>query len=136
MNIRIIIDSPGGDVYEVLKFIDFIAIIKSQYPEFRYISCIHGTAFSASTLMAIVADHRQMTENASAMIHQISLWDGGVINFLNQRMKHYNDLYNKLVDIYAQNSKNEHDFIIDLLTRESWFDSTKYLEMGFINQII
>lgn len=136
MNIRIIIDSPGGDVYQVLKFIDYINIIKSQYPDFRYISCIVGTAFSAATLMAIVADKRQISKNASAMIHQMSLWDGGEINFINQRIKHYNELYNKLVEVYIKHSTKNKEMIIELLSKESWFESDKYLELGFVDEII
>lgn len=136
MNIRIIIDSPGGNVYEVLKFIDFIDIIKSQFPELQYISCINGVAASSATLMAIVADQRQMTKNSSSMIHQMSIWDGGEINFVNQRIKHYNDLYNRLVDIYVNKTHKDKQFITELLSRESWFDSQHYLEMGFIDKII
>lgn len=137
MTIRIIIDSCGGEVYGALKFIDFISIIRSQYPNFHYISCIIGTAFSAATLMAIVADHRQMTTNALAMVHQMLLWDeGGSISEMNTRMKCFNDLGNKIADIYVQKSKKAREFIDSLLTRESWFDSSKYLELGFIDQII
>lgn len=136
INLRIIIDSPGGSVYEVLKFIDFMDIIKSQFPELQYISCINGIAASAATLMAIVADQRQMTKNASSMIHQMSLWDGGEINFVNQRIKHYNDLYNRLVDIFVNRTHKDKSFIIELLSRESWFDSQHYMEMGFIDKII
>jgi len=86
--------------------------------------------------MAIVADHRQMTKNASAMIHQMSLWDGGPINFVNQRMKHFNDLYEQLINIYTTKTKKDRQFIIDLLTKESWYNATQYLELGFIDKII
>ena len=90
----------------------------------------------AATLMAIVADQRQMTKNASAMIHQMSLWDGGPINFVNQRMRHLNGLYERLIEIYVSKSNKDHKFIADLLAQESWYNATQYLEMGFIDKII
>jgi len=86
--------------------------------------------------MALVADERQITTNASVMIHQMSLWNGGPINFVNQRLKHLNNLYDKLIDIYVQRCKKSREVIMDMLSKETWFDAKGYQEAGFVDTII
>lgn len=136
LSIRLIINSCGGDVYEMLRFIDFMDIIRKQYPTIKFVSCINGIAFSAATLIAVVADERIITPNSSVMIHQMSLWNGGPINFVNQRIKHLNLIYEKMVDIYVKKTKQTKEMIVDLLSKETWYDAQSYLDAGFVDAIL
>ena len=136
LSIRLIINSCGGDVYEMLRFIDFMDIIRKQYPTIKFVSCINGIAFSAATLIAVVADERIITPNSSVMIHQMSLWNGGPINFINQRIKHLNLIYEKMVDIYVKRTKQTREMIVDLLSKETWYDAKSYLDAGFVDTIL
>jgi len=70
--ITYIVDSPGGSVTSVLKFVDFVNLMKNRYPKIQFISVISGLVASAGTIMAIIADKKQMTKNAHAMVHELS----------------------------------------------------------------
>lgn len=136
LQIRLIINSCGGDVYEMLRFIDFMDIVRKQYPTIKFVSCINGVAFSAATLIAVAADVRVITPNSSVMIHQMSLWNGGPINFVNQRIKYLNNLYEKMINIYVQKTKQTRENIMELLSKETWYDAKSYLDAGFVDAIL
>ena len=72
LNITIIIDSPGGSVHAVLKFVDFIKLVKNKYPHISFTSIATGIVDSAGTIMCVVADKRLITTHAHAMINELS----------------------------------------------------------------
>lgn len=135
LTITYIVDSPGGAVTSILKFVDFIELVKKKYPFVEFVSIISGMVASAGTIMAVVADKRYMTKNAHAMIHELSAGNSSKLTFLRSYMDYLNLLHDKLVDIYEAKSGLPRNSIEELLKAETWFSAEQYLDNGFIDGI-
>ena len=134
--ITYIVDSPGGCVDSILKFVDFLTLARTKYPYVEFVSIITGFTASAGTIMALVADKRYMTRNASAMIHELSSGSSGMFTHLDSYMKHLKTIHDKLVTVYLDNSKMKKSQVEALLKDETWYDAKAYLKAGFVDKII
>lgn len=136
IDIDYIVDSPGGSVTSVLKFVDFMKMVKHKHPYFRFNSIITGMVASAGTTMSVIADRRYMTENAFAMIHELSSGTGGKYTEMMSYAGFLSKMHVRLVDIYL-----EHNHLITkeklelLLMKESWFGAEEYKQLGFVDYI-
>jgi ATP-dependent protease ClpP protease subunit len=135
LNIVYTVDSPGGSVTSILKFVDFITLAKKKYPFVEFTSIITGLTASAGTIMAIVADKRYMTKNAHAMIHELSSGNQGKYTELRSYCKFLDQLHEKLVTIYCDKTKKTKEEIEQLLKNETWFSADEYLKYGFVEEI-
>ena len=135
LTITYIVDSPGGSVISVLKFVDFIRLAKTKYPYVEFVSIITGLVASAGTIMCIVADKRFMTKNAHAMIHELSAGKMGKYTQLVSHTGFLTKLHEMLSEIYLARSNKDKEALSDLLKNETWFSAKQYLEYGFIDEI-
>lgn len=130
-----IVDSPGGSVTAVLKFVDFISMVKLKHPHIEFVSIITGIAASAGTIMCAVADKRAMTRNAFAMIHELSSGNMGKYTQLISYSEYIKTMHNKLASIYVTHCGIDREKLEELLMRETWFDAEAYKELGFVDEI-
>jgi ATP-dependent protease ClpP protease subunit len=135
MNITIVVDSPGGSVHSVLKFVDFIKLVKNKYPHITFTSIATGFVASAGTIMCVVADKRLMTPHAHAMIHELSSGNTGKYTHMMSYSKHLTDLHNVLLDIYMKVSKVPRNEMEVLLNTESWYSAEEYKKLGLVDDI-
>lgn len=135
LTITYIVDSPGGAVTSVLKFVDFINIIKKKYDFVEFVSIISGMAASAGTVMAIAADKRYITYCAHAMIHELSTSNSSKYTEFISYAEYLKKLHNRLVDIYCDKTGKKRQEIEDLLRQETWFSAKQYLKHGFVDEI-
>jgi ATP-dependent Clp protease protease subunit len=135
LTIAYIVDSPGGCVNSVLKFVDYINMVRDKYPHVKFISIVTGLVASAGTIMSIVADKRLMTKHAHAMIHELSSGNSGKYTQLISYTKFLTELHNTLLDIYLEHSKKDKREMESILNTETWFNAQEYLEHGFIDEI-
>ena len=135
LEITYIVDTPGGSAVSVLKFVDFINISKSKYPNLKFKSVISGLAASAGTIMSCVADSRIMTRYAKAMIHDLAGQKNGTYTQMLAQFEFTKDLNDTLVDIYMKHSHKSKDELSELLKSNKWFNSEQYLEYGFVDSI-
>jgi ATP-dependent protease ClpP protease subunit len=134
--IKYVVDTPGGELNQAFKFIDFVDLIRKKYKSVKFYSIITGMVASAGTLMCVIADKRMMTKYSSAMIHELTTGCYGKYTHLNSYNVHMNDLHEKLVDVYqTKNGKISKEYLESLLKDESWFNAKQYLEIGFIDEI-
>ena len=136
LEITYIVDSPGGCVTSVLKFVDFIRICKKKYPYIKFTSIATGLIASAGTIMCIVADRRKMTKNAQAMIHELSSGNGGKYTEIMSYSNYLTHLHNALTQIYLDRSSKSKTELEELLKDETWFTAKEYLKHGFVDEII
>jgi Protease subunit of ATP-dependent Clp proteases len=136
LEIAYVVDSPGGSVSSVLKFYDFLQIIRNKFDYITFVSIISGTVASAGTIMAIAADKRYITNNASAMIHELSAGNNGKYTQIKGYTKHLDNLHDTLVKIYCSKTPKSKEEIEKLLSEETWFSAESYLENGFVDKII
>ncbi len=135
LNIVYIVDSPGGSVTSILKFVDFINAAKKKYPFVEFTSIITGLTASAGTIMSIVADKRYMTKYAHAMVHELSAGNQGKYTELRSHCKFLDQLHDKLVSIYCDKTKKSREEIESIMKNETWFTAEEYLKYGFIDEI-
>lgn len=136
LTISYTIDSPGGSVLSILKFVDFINGVKKKHPNIKFVSIITGLAASAGTIMALTADRRVMTKNAYAMVHELSSGNSGKYTFLASHMEFIDQLHDKLVNIYVESTGKSVEDIEAIMKKETWFSATQYKNMNFIHEII
>lgn len=135
LNITYIVDSPGGSAFSILKFYDFLNVIRKKNPNITFTSVLTGLVASAGTIMCTIADTRLMTRSAQAMIHELSSGTKGKFTELISYTKSLHDMHNKLMDIYLEKCKVTKEELEVLLSKESWFTSSEYLEKGFVDAI-
>ena len=134
-NITYIVDSPGGSVTAVLKFVDFISMVKAKHSHIEFTSIITGMAASAGTIMCVIADNRYMTKNAFAMIHELSTGNQGKYTQLVSYIEFAKTMHNTLINIYMKVCDKSKEELEDLLKTESWFDAEGYKALGFVSEI-
>lgn len=135
VTIQYIVDSPGGSVTSVLKFVDFIRLVKERHPHIEFHSIITGMAASAGTIMCIIADKRFITKHAFAMIHELSSGNMGSYTKLMSYTDFLNKMHNALLDIYLGKCSQDKESLEALLLKESWFTAEQYMELGFVDEI-
>ena len=134
--ITYIVDSPGGSVTSVLKFVDFLSMAKKNYPNIKFKSIISGLAASAGTTMACVADKRVMTKNAKSMIHDLSGGNVGTYTQMMSQNEFIKDLNDALVNIYSDHCNRTKEQLAELLKTNKWFNAQQYLEFGFVDEVV
>lgn len=130
-----IVDTPGGSVNSILKFVDYIDIAKKKYPNLTFTSIISGMVASAGTTMCVVADKRCMTKNAHAMIHELSSGNIGRYTQLISYTDFLKKLHKCLMDIYLKKTNISPEKLEELLKNDTWYNAQEYLNEGFIDEI-
>jgi ATP-dependent protease ClpP protease subunit len=136
LTISYTIDSPGGSVLSVLKFVDFINVLKKKYPFIEFVSIITGLAASAGTIMALTGHKRLMTKNAYAMIHELSGVRSGTYTHMKSQMILVDDMHNRLTDMYLQVMDRTKEEVEQLLKNETWMTAEQYKEIGLVTEVI
>ena len=135
INITYIVDSRGGSVTSVLKFVDFIRMAREKHPNLEFTSIITGLVASAGTIMCAVADKRYMTQNAFAMIHELSTGNMGKYTQLMSHAEFITSLHDTLVNIYQGVCKKDKAELELLMKNETWFTAKQYMEHGFVEEL-
>lgn len=141
--ITYIVNSPGGSVHDVLDFVDYIGILRNTFVNIKFTSIITGMVASAGTIMCIIADKRQMTRFAFAMIHELSTGlSRANYTRIMTHAEFIKQLHDVLVLIYLECRKIPLDDIakrneLELqLKNETWMTAEQYREGGFVDEII
>lgn len=130
-----IVDTPGGSVNSVLKFVDFIRLAKIKYSGITFVSIMSGLVASAGTIMCVVADKRLMTSYAHAMIHELSSGNMGRYTQIVAYTEFLKELHNCLVNIYLSKINKSREELEELLKNDTWLNAEEYLKLGFIDEI-
>ena len=132
--IRVMMNSPGGYIYEALAIYD---MIDGRDDMMCFCS---GKVMSAATfiLLAFPPDKRIATKNTTFMIHQPSSFSFGKLKDMEDNVKEVRRLHKIITHIYLKKSKLTKD-ILDKNFREKddWFFTAKdALKYGLISKII
>jgi len=136
LTITYVIDSTGGGMIEVFKFINFIIESKEKHPSLRYESIITGSTAGSGTIMAIAADRRMISHEAHAMICKIDTHVNGRLGDMVRHKNFLKQIHHKMIQIYSYISRIEYDKVEEMMKNGQWFNPTKYLEFGFVNEIV
>lgn len=141
--ITYIVNSPGGSVIDILDFVDYIQLLRKTYVNIKFTSIITGLCASAATIMCVIADKKQMTRFAFAMIHELSTGLNRT-NFT-KAVNHttfIKSMHQALITIYNEfrgidmNNQAEIAKIEDMMLRETWMTTNEYMSHGFVDEIL
>lgn len=129
--IKIHINSEGGDIFSAMAMVDTIKLCKVPIT-----TIVEGQAASAATLISVVADKRQITENSHMLIHQLSTGFWGKHNEFKDEMKNQNRLMKLIKDLYQTHTNISLDKLNNCLTKDLWWSSKFCKKNGLIDEII
>ncbi len=141
--ITYIVNSPGGSVIDILDFVDYIELLRKTYSNIKFTSIITGLCASAATIMCVIADNKQMTRFAFAMIHELSTGLNRT-NFTKavNHTSFIKSMHHALITIYneyrgiSMDNQVEIAKIEDMMLRETWMTASEYISHGFVDKIL
>lgn len=129
-NIRLRINSPGGDAFEGIAIGN---LIKAQKKPVQV--CIDGLAASAASIVAMCGDSIEMSSNAMQMIH--NAWAVGVGNA--DELRKMADTLDKvsasIAQTYADKTGKSLDEIKAMMAAETWMSAEDAVKGGFATSI-
>ena len=128
--------SPGGGIFAVFSFIDYLSQLKHKYPEFEFHSIVEGSTASAGTLMSVVFDKRIITEYGYMLIHQLSSGTWGKYNDIKDDVKNLDTLMVRIKNIYKKHCNLPNEKLNEILSHDIYWDAPKCLKFGLVDEII
>lgn len=125
------IQSYGGDPFCAFAIVDLLREMKCPVH-----SIVEGLAASAAVMIAASCNRRSITKNSFMMVHQLSRECGDKFHEINDNLKLLEMATQTMIDILDENSKLPSEEIRRLLDRDSWFNASQALELGFVDEII
>lgn len=130
-HIKLRINSFGGSVFAGLAILDTIRNLKSEVHTY-----IDGAAASAATIISVAGKKRYIGKNSLMLIHQLSTVNYGKFSELEDDMENNRRLMKLIKDIYKQYTKVPMKQIDEILKHDLWFDSSRCLELGLVDQVL
>lgn len=127
--ITILLNTPGGDVYQAFAIIDLLNAQKLQGIKIRVVC--NGPVMSAGTLILMCADTREMTPSSHLMIHYGE--DNGTS--CDNDLKHTIHLRGMMKDLYMNNSYVTPKVILNWFSTNVYYNPSQALKMGLIDRI-
>lgn len=141
--IKLVIDSPGGSVFDAFAIYDFLTTSNKYETTVE----IRGMAASAASILALAGKELPtMTENSFIMIHNPFLTIVDMDYFDAEKLRDkaaealsaaelLDTVKDKLINIYSKRTGLNRDELSAMLDAETWITSEEALEMGFISSI-
>lgn len=139
---RIVIDSPGGDVFEGITMFNIIRDFARNHPDVRITTYIQGMAASMASVVALAAwsvnpaNTVVAEDNAVFMIH--NAW-GIVIGNAND-MRDGADWFGKIDDMlrasYVRRTGKSEEDIRAMMDAETWLWGNEIKDAGFADEIL
>lgn len=140
--LRIVIDSPGGDVFEGVTIFNIIRDFARNNPSVKITTYIQGKAASMASVIALAAnsvnkDNKIIIEdNSIYMIH--NAW-GIVIgneNDMRDAAEYFAGMDSMLRSVYVRKSGKSEDDIRQMMDAETWLWGKEILDAGFADELM
>lgn len=140
--LRIVIDSPGGDVFEGVTIFNIIRDYARNNPSVKITTYIQGKAASMASVIALAAnsvnkDNKIIIEdNSIYMIH--NAW-GIVIgneNDMRDAAEYFAGMDSMLRSVYVRKTGKSEDDIRQMMDAETWLWGKEILDAGFADELM
>lgn len=132
--IKIIFNSPGGNVIDGLALYDYIKELQGSGIQINTHSI--GMAASMGGILLQAGGVRSMGANAYLLIHEVSAGAGGKMTDLEDEIEFLKRLQDRLVNILGERSTMTTRQIKTRWKRKDWWlGAAEALELGFIDEI-
>jgi len=130
--VNLMINSPGGDVHEMLGIIDYIESL-----EVKVNTICRGKAFSAAAVILTCGTGvRMISRNSTLMFHQASSMISGKLTDVSNTVDFVRKVENDIYNILAGKSKHDMDWWKNQMRSDLYLTADKALELGVVDQII
>ncbi len=132
-NIRITINSQGGQVADAMAMHDFIKKLENDGYKIETIGM--GLVCSAATYILSAAKDSKISPNSWYMIHAVSGGASGTVEDIENyatTLRLFND---SIRDFYVNLTGKTEEQIKDWMSRDTWFTGTQAVENGFVKAL-
>lgn len=130
--VNLMINSPGGDVHEMLGIIDYIESL-----DVKVNTICRGRAFSAAAIILTCGTgSRMMSKRSTVMFHQSSSFLGGKMSDITAYLDNVKTLEISIYDMLASRTKKDAAWWKDNMKSDLYLSAEELLEIGVIDQII
>ena len=128
--IRLLINSPGGDAFEGLAMVNVLRAHSA-----RIVAVVQGLAASAASYIAASADETVMAPNSTMMIHDAwGICIGDADDMLDMGAV-LDKLSDNLADIYAAKSGDDAAVWRERMKAETWYTAAEAVEVGLADRV-
>jgi ATP-dependent protease ClpP protease subunit len=131
MNIKLFVNSGGGDAFAGLSGMDHVR--KNKIP---ITTIADGYVASAATLLMLGGHQRIAMANARILIHQLSTGFWGKYVDLLDEVQNSKELMNAFKIIYSSKTSLDKRKLQSLLKKELHMNANQALEVGFVSSIM
>ena len=129
--IRMMINSPGGDLYSTYTCAD--VMLASETP---IITVNMGMAMSGGFLLLIAGEKRFALKNSTAMFHQGSAGFEGSASQVETATKHYKKQLNQMKEYILSRTTMDTKTYNKHKDADGWIDSHEQLKLGVVHDIV
>lgn len=131
-SINVIINSPGGDLFEAFGIIDFM-----ESASIKFNTICRGVAWSAAALILLSGTGvRVASKRSSIMLHEpASSNDIMNISSIAAQSAFHTKSLNDMYELLASRSNKDKNWWMSKLRTDMWISPTEAVELDIINQI-
>lgn len=142
ITVELVINSPGGGIFEGFALIDYIAGMHHRGHEVN--TTAYGMAASMGGVLLQVGKTRRMGASAALLIHEASFRAGGKTGDVEDEMELVHLLQDRILDIYAERAAGSgaaHPMSRAQIKnrwrrRDWWINAGDSLKHGFIDEVV
>ena len=130
--VNLMINSPGGDIYEMFGIIDYIESL-----DVKVNTVCRGRAFSAAAIILTCGTGtRMMSKRSTVMFHQSSSFLGGKMSDITAFLDNVKSLEKIIYSMLAEKTNQDADWWKNKMRSDMFLTAEELLEIGVIDQII
>jgi len=129
--IRVFINSPGGDVFSGMALSNALKSSNSKIKTY-----VTGLAASAASVIAMAGEEIIIYENSFLMIHCAWCFSVGSAEDLLASVGILEKLDNAIVDVYAKRTGKDKGEILSKMKAETWFNSAEAHAYGLVDVVL
>ena len=130
--VNLMINSPGGDVHEMLGIIDYIESL-----DVKVNTICRGRAFSAAAIILTCGTGtRMMSKRSTVMFHQSSSFLGGKMSDISAYLDNVKNIEKTIYDILAEKTNKDREWWRDNMKTDLYLTAEQLKEFNVIDEII
>ena len=130
--VNLMINSPGGDIYEMFGIIDYIESL-----DVKVNTICRGRAFSAAAIiLACGTGTRMMSKRSTVMFHQSSSFLGGKMSDISAYLDNVKNIEKTIYDILAEKTNKDQSWWKDNMKTDLYLTAEQLKEFNVIDEII
>lgn len=128
--IRLLINSPGGDVFEGLAILNAL-----RRHSARVVTVVEGLAASAASFVALAGDEVVMAKNAELMVHDAWGVCVGNAEDMGQMATNLARISDNIASIYAEKAGQDTAEWRATMRAETWYSAAEAVDAGLADRV-